>query len=462
MAPLAPAIERALDRLERPLVVAVTGHVSAGKSTLVNALAGRDVAATGAAETTLVNWWLRRGMTERVIVRRRGAEPVELAVGEQPELRDGELDADAREPITAWLDSPLLEGLVLVDTPGLFSAAEDERSARARELVRAQTVDAAGGADAIIYVSAEAPGAARDVAELDAFSAGFPDLGHAPTNAIVVLTKADRFWPGADDPLEVAARTLDGARETWRSRAWQALPVAALLARPRLEPEVLDGVRELADAPDLTAAVRLGAARARSGGASPAQASALHALGPFGCWTAARAMASGDDVAGALLRASGVDSVRETVDRMFRSRALTMRTDRLLRELEQVALLSSTEPAEAARLHEVIDEIRAGPHGAGLRKLTALRLAADPRVRLAPEAREQARALFSGATPAERLAADPSSPSAALHAEARLRARWWRELEAMRPSAPDRRWLAAQAASEFEALAHELDSVGGR
>ena len=81
---VAPAVERAFDRLDRPLVIAVIGHVSAGKSTLVNALAGRDVAATGAGETTLVSWWLRHG-------NRRagrgppapGAPPLEFPLGQR-------------------------------------------------------------------------------------------------------------------------------------------------------------------------------------------------------------------------------------------------------------------------------------------------------------------------------------------------------------------------------------------
>src|SRR3954447_24768479 len=105
---LAPAIERALDRLDRPLVVAVTGHVSAGKSTLINALAGRSVTATGATETTLVSWWLRRGSEERVVVKRRALAPLVLGIGAALELGEDELDLDAVEPITVWLNSHLL------------------------------------------------------------------------------------------------------------------------------------------------------------------------------------------------------------------------------------------------------------------------------------------------------------------------------------------------------------------
>ncbi len=458
MAAVAPAIERALDRLERPLSVAIIGHVSAGKSTLVNALAGRDVAATGAGETTLVSWWLRKGRWERVIVRRRGDVPLELAIGDEPALGDDELDLNASEPITVWIDSPLLDGLVLIDTPGLFSASDDARSARARELVRGQTLGAAGGADAVLYVSADAPGAARDVAALDAFAAGLPDLGHAPTNAVVVLTKADRFWPGIDDPLITAARALEGVRDAWRTRAWQALPVAALLAAPRLGDEVMAGLRAFAGAADLAAAIRVAAARARTGRLDSVEARALRELGAYGCWVAAGELARGGDPRPALRAASGIDAVRSAVEHTFRNRAQTIRTDRLLRELAQLVLRPTTGEAEAARLHEVIDEVRAGPHGVGLRSLVALRLAADPRIRLGDDARHELRALFSGHSPAERLGAEPGTGVEALSGRARDRARWWRAVEAMRPAAPDRRWLAGQAAAALEALARGLDA----
>ena len=454
MADVAPAIERAIDRLDRPLVVAIIGHVSAGKSTLVNALAGRDVAATGAGETTLVSWWLRKGASERVIVRRRGTVPLELAIGDEPQLGDDELDLDAAEPITVWIESPLLDGLVLVDTPGLFSAGDDARSARARDLVRDQTMGAAGGADAVLYVSADAPGAARDAAELDAFAAGLPDLGHAPTNAVVVLTKADRFWPG--DPLATAARALEGARDVWRTRAWQALPVTALLAAPRLDDEVLDGLRAFADSGE--SAVRLAAARARAGQLDGVQAKALRELGAYGCSVGANAVARGEDPRAVLRAASGIDAVRAAVERTFRDRALTIRTDRLLRELTQLALRPTTGENDAARLHEVIDEVRAGPHGAGLRTLVALRLAADPRIRISDDARDELRLLFSGGSPRERLGVEPGTDAATLIARARGRARWWRALEAMRPAAPDRRWLAAQAAATLEAVARGVDA----
>lgn len=455
---LAPAIERALDRLDRPLVVAVTGQVSAGKSTLINALAGRPVTATGATETTLVSWWLRRGSDERVVVKRRAQAPLELALGAELTLTEDELDLEATEPITVWLNSHLLDDLVLVDTPGLFSP-NDERSARARELVRAQTRRAAAGADAVVHVTAEAPGARRDTAELDAFAAGFPDLGHAPTNALIVMTKADRYWPAAADPLATASATLDSARAAWRSRAWQAIPVAGLLAQADLDSADREVLGELATRPSLDSAIRVLAARARAGGGAGPESGLLRRLGPYGLSVAARAVAAGADPVAALQESSGVGEVRRAIDQMFRARTQTMRTDRLLRELEALAFGRDVAPAASARLRAAVDDVRAGQDGGGLRVLLALRLAADPRVRLSEEARDEVRTVFASPAGTDGGSSPPRTEPAIPAAAARDRARWWRALEMMRPSAPDRRWLAAQVAAAYERIARDLDAA---
>src|SRR2546422_847347 len=59
------AIER---RLHEPLRVAIAGKVKAGKSTLLNALIGEQLAPTDAGECTRVITWYQDGPTYRVTV----------------------------------------------------------------------------------------------------------------------------------------------------------------------------------------------------------------------------------------------------------------------------------------------------------------------------------------------------------------------------------------------------------
>src|SRR5690606_31682359 len=53
-------------RLDEPLRVAVAGRIKAGKSTLLNALIGEQLAPTDAGECTRIVTWYRDGHTYRV------------------------------------------------------------------------------------------------------------------------------------------------------------------------------------------------------------------------------------------------------------------------------------------------------------------------------------------------------------------------------------------------------------
>ena len=62
----AARLQAVLDRLDEPLRVAIAGKVKAGKSTLLNALVGEELAPTDAGECTRIVTWYRDGITYRV------------------------------------------------------------------------------------------------------------------------------------------------------------------------------------------------------------------------------------------------------------------------------------------------------------------------------------------------------------------------------------------------------------
>ena len=81
------------DRLDEPLRVAIAGKVKAGKSTLLNALVGEQVAPTDAGECTRVVTWYRdgHGAADRAApARRRRRRPLPVR------RRDGALVIDLR------------------------------------------------------------------------------------------------------------------------------------------------------------------------------------------------------------------------------------------------------------------------------------------------------------------------------------------------------------------------------
>ncbi len=214
---VAPGAADALRQLARqvrePFVLAVVGMVKAGKSSLVNALLGADLAKVGATETTATVNWFRYGTPDpdRPVRchRRERAEPeahprafLDRLQGDDEEtLR---LGTDI-ERIEFLVDSEWLRAIALVDTPGL-GAVSDEHQNRTAEFVRLnsllrarhheQTQRLAQEADAILYVMPP-PLRATDRALLE----DFRDMlrpGTSAFNAVAVIGKFDAF----DDDLE--------------------------------------------------------------------------------------------------------------------------------------------------------------------------------------------------------------------------------------------------------------------
>ena len=180
---LAPAVGRAAEAFDRPLLVAVMGEFNAGKSSFVNALCGADVAPTGVTPTTATINVLRFGARpEARVVHHDGsarAIPAADIVAFLGTLRD----ADARDVrmVEIFLPVETLRRVEIVDTPGLNSIRpEHERVAR----------DFLRDADAIVWVFAA--GQAAKATEREALA-----LAHAAGKRVVgVLNKIDRAEPG--------------------------------------------------------------------------------------------------------------------------------------------------------------------------------------------------------------------------------------------------------------------------
>ena len=219
----AAALHRLRHDLTMPLRVALVGRVSAGKSTILNALLAHPIAATSAGECTRIVTAYRQGLVDRAtIVHTDGSrEPLMLVDGRLP------ADLPAGTRIVEQLDVELLNDAlgdsVVVDTPGLESLAGWD-AATTRELERA---------DGIVFVIDVTGARARDTTLLSSFQAA-ASSGLLRSNVVVLLNKADLLVEAGDDVAEIearAAKILDRwVRPAFEPYAGQIVPVVGLFA----------------------------------------------------------------------------------------------------------------------------------------------------------------------------------------------------------------------------------------
>jgi predicted GTPase len=373
-------------RLDEPLRVAFAGRVKAGKSTLLNALVGEELAPTDAGECTRIVTWYRNGHTYRVaLVMRDGS------TRQAPFSRDGgaltvdlgSAAPDDVERIDVVWPSSRLNGLTLIDTPGLGSATIGGSEPSHRFLAIDGDGDRPSEADAVIYLMRHMHQA--DLGFLEAFHDG--SLGAAsPVNTIAVLSRADEVGACRPEAMQAARRIAERYRNDARLRrlAQTVVPVsglvaqasvtlteaefralAALAAMPRADVDalLLTVDRFVADGPcDVTPVER---------------EHLLEQLGLYGIRAAVRlirhrAAASATELAEHLRDLSGIGELRRLLTALFgnrrdvlKARAALSSLDALVREHPDAAPLAPELERIMASAHEltelqVVNAIRSG------------------------------------------------------------------------------------------------------
>jgi GTP-binding protein EngB required for normal cell division len=191
-----------LDRLDAArLRVLVVGEAKRGKSTLVNALLGRDLLPSGVTPLTAVTTTVRYGDDERAEVRFLDGHDEKHPLAVLPELVTERGNPGNRRRIagvTVYVAAPVLAGGVeLVDTPGTGSVFEWDTRA-VHEALR--SMDAA-----VFVLTADPPVSAseRDLLE---------QVSRLSVTTFAVLNKADHLdEPGQAEALEFTRRVLGEA-----------------------------------------------------------------------------------------------------------------------------------------------------------------------------------------------------------------------------------------------------------
>jgi hypothetical protein len=373
--PAEPALRAVADRLSEPLRVAIAGRVKAGKSTLLNALVGQQLAATDAGECTRIVTWYVDGLTYRITLHPRGGPPRQLPFRRLHGALDIALDGVATENVERLVvdwPAPVLREMTLIDTPGMGSTSTEVGLRTEALLTPGGADDAEDGpsdVDAVVYLIRHVHG--EDVRFLEAFQDGSVD--RRPINTVAVLARADEVGHAKPDALGVAARVAERYAADQRIRALcrTVVPVAGLLASSAagLRETEYRAIELLATSLDvdrlLVTADRLLAGTPELDLLADERAALLDRFGLFGLRLAVRLIrdrhvASATDLARELLTASGLPALRTILADQFAGRADVLKARSALMGLEAI-LRRHPLPAAAGLLHDA-ERVRAGAH----------------------------------------------------------------------------------------------------
>jgi energy-coupling factor transporter ATP-binding protein EcfA2 len=360
--------------LEEPLRVALAGRVGTGKSTLLNALLGQELAPTGTRECTTVATWYRNAPTCAITLYPRQGKPRPLefaATGAAAAVKLAGIAIDTVDHLVVDWPAPELRTMTLIDLPGT-DACEVNGAARSLALL-APTWHGIPSVDAIVYVMRHPH--ASDLRFLQ-------DVTDDPrwrgaVGVVEVLSRADEVGqarPGALGSAEwISAkfRRNDRMRQLCRT----ALPVSPLLAASGAtlcQPEY-EAFRQLSalGKSDLDALVQNADqfAHADQVGAPDAtkRAALLARFGFSGVRLAIESIRSGQvsdvgELSDALVRQGGIQPLRDLLGTKLTADANTVKARSALLAVEEVAnRLPATDPYREVLRYEA-ERIRVGSH----------------------------------------------------------------------------------------------------
>jgi hypothetical protein len=374
-----------LDRLDEPLRVAIAGKVKAGKSTLLNALVGEELAPTDAGECTRIVTWYKDGITYRATLVPKVGEAQQVPFsrdGGAITLQLGNFGADDIDKLQIEWPSSSLRQMTLIDTPGIASLST-EVSARTHAFLTPGE-DQVTPADAVLYLMRHLH--SSDINFLEAFHD--EEFSQAtPVNAVAVLSRADEVGVGRIDSMASAQRIAARYRLDPKVRrlAQTVVPVAGLLAQSgatlrEAEYKALDaiaGASRTDSDPLFLSADRFVKAETSIPLTSMEREHLLDRLGMFGVRLAVALIRQGaapnaTTLSTELVRRSGLVELRDVLLSQFAERRDVLKARSALLALEGV-LHEHPQPGSDALATE-LERITSGAHEfAEIRLLNALR-----------------------------------------------------------------------------------------
>jgi hypothetical protein len=227
-ASLSDAGRQARERLRRPLSLAAVGRLSAGKSTLINALLDTAISPTAPGECTRVVYVFRYApwTTAQLQLRDRAAPRVVLLDGARlpPAFP---VPTSAIRSVDVTLTASLLERMTLIDTPGLEST--DAANSAVTERLLADSRESAAEADALLFCL-NGPLKNAEAEAVRQFQRGRGAMRLTAGTAVAILTKADQFSGDRNTTWKAATEQAQKMSVEHVDLFSSVLPVVGLLA----------------------------------------------------------------------------------------------------------------------------------------------------------------------------------------------------------------------------------------
>lgn len=350
-------LQQCCDRLHQPMRVAIVGKIKAGKSTLMNALLGEAVVATGTVEATFNVNWLKYGERKYLRVHFKDDRPPEEKTFDELDIITRRADehysylASIRY-VEVFYPNSILQIFNLIDTPGLQSYYIDDSQntfdflqIHGKSLTET-TQNEASNADAVLYLFSQSIATTDEEIMMELQG---PIIGQAtPINAIGVLTKVDVYW-GDEEPMpagiRIAKRLADDPHV--RPLFYTIYPVCGLLAlgAQTLQSSEFQILQQLAALPTerFTSLIRNVERFTQRNYddisiAPTARTQVLERLGQYGVWFAYQCLQNGitnqAELVEALIQQSGIANLRTLIQSHFGHRAFLIKLSNGLQRLK--------------------------------------------------------------------------------------------------------------------------------
>lgn len=248
---LANTISSSRTKLHEPLQLAIIGKISSSKSTLVNAILGKEeVMTTGQMEVTYNVGWLKYGSPENeIIIHHKDGSP-ELRKSPQEFTSWSLDDASKRELIDnvsyieTFDDAEILREINIIDTPGL-DAVRGQDSKNTLDFLNKVRPDAV----IMMFTHSVAESTLDVVRE---FNKGG---NFNPLNAVGILSKIDVLWmedsAGEKSALKIGRRIAENKMKSipaLKKTLFNIYPISSLLflKSRTIGNDILESIRRLA------------------------------------------------------------------------------------------------------------------------------------------------------------------------------------------------------------------------